>query len=180
MSRQVPPLMDHTFQDTGWTVKIRKLSPFMKDDIEAALRSADRKPGHMPHPPMVAGVEGKPEPNESDPDYINDYNRYRFDLRGRVNEALLRAAIRRGIDLDGTDPATVDAEIKRFRDEMAADGLELPDEDTKYFFVTRICIGSDEDTREMYDALFKRSTPSREEIEDQKAMFRRDVPGQAD
>jgi hypothetical protein len=180
MSRQVPPLETHTFKDTGWTVQIRKLSPFLKDDIESGLRSMDRKSEKMPKPPMVPGVEGKLEPNESDPDYMTALGRYNFELRGRVNEALLRAAIRRGIVLDTIGEDIVAEEIARFKTELEADGIISPDEDPKYFFVTRICIGSDEDTREMYDALFKRSQPSREEIEDQKAMFRGDVPGSTD
>lgn len=180
MSRQVPPLLTHTFKDTGWTVQIRKLSPFMKDDIEAGLRAADRREGKAPIAPLVPGVEGKLEPNESDPDYVTELNRYRFELRGRVNEALLRAAVRRGIVLDNLDPATITAELNEFRQQLAEDGIELAAEDEKYLFVTRICIGSDEDTREMYDALFKRSTPSREDIEDQKAMFRGNVSGSTD
>lgn len=169
--RAVPPLSTYTF-DTGITVGIRKLSPFLRDDIEAQLRKDDRRAGAAPTPPLAPGVEGELEPNESDPDYLAARVSYEAALRPRVQEKLLRIAIKRGVEVD-IDQAALSA----FRADMTAEGIDLDEADDKLLYVTRLCVGSNEDTQDLYNAIFTRAMPTREAVEAHKATFPRDVPG---
>jgi len=169
--RAVPPLPTYTF-DTGITVGIRKLSPFLRDDIEAQLRKDDRRDKTAPTPPLAAGVEGQLESNESDPDYLAARTAYEIALRTRVQEKLLRIAIKRGVEVE-IDQAALDA----YKADLAADGI-VPDEaDEKVLYVTRLCIGSDADTQDLYNAIFTRAMPTREAVEAHKATFPGDSSG---
>jgi len=175
MGHRVPQLMEHTFQGTGITVQIRKLSPFIQDDVKVSIRKKDKAAGKYPEPPMVPGVEGKLEPNESDPDYLNALAKYNREAKDRINAELMRVAIRRGIELDvGED---IKAQIEELRIQLEVDGIEIEETDPKIIYITRICIGSDEDTSDLYDALFRRSIPTKEAVEAHKATFPGDVPG---
>jgi hypothetical protein len=176
MSRSVPPLLVHVFQDTGREVQIRKLSPFIRDDVAASIRKKDKAENNYPMPPMAAGVEGKLEPNDSDPDYNVAKQQYERRLPGRIQEQLLRVSIHRGIEIEFTEEIKND--ISLFKAQMAANGVEInPEVDDKELYVTRICIGSNDDLQELHDALFKRSLPTREAIEAEKATFPGDVSG---
>lgn len=178
MGHRVPQLMEHTFQGTGITVQIRKLSPFLQDDVKVSIRKRDKADGTFPMPPMVPGVEGKLEPNDSDPDYLDNLIKYNQEAQARVNTELMRVAIRRGIELAVDDE--IKALVNELKQQLAVDGIEIDEEDDKIIYVTRICVGSDEDTRELYDALFKRSIPTREAVDAHKATFPGDISGAAD
>jgi hypothetical protein len=169
--RAVPPLPTYTF-DTGITVGIRKLSPFLRDDIEAQIRKDDRRDGKVPTPPLAAGVEGVPEPNESDPDYLEARIAYEAALRPRIQERLLRIAITRGVAV-AIDRDALDA----YQADMHAAGIEVDEADEKVLYITRLCIGSNEDTQDLYNAIFTRAMPTREAVEAHKATFPRDVSG---
>lgn len=178
MGHQVPLLITHTFQDTGRTVQIRKLSPFLKDDVSVGLRKRDRRDGKVPIAPMVPGVEGKLEPNEADPDFLEARLKYEYELISRVNIELMRVAIHRGIELEITDD--IHAEVDELISQLQSYDLELDETDPKVLYITRICVGSDNDTSELYDALFRRSIPTREAVEAHKATFPDTVEGSAD
>jgi hypothetical protein len=163
--RAVPPLPTYTF-DTGITVGIRKLSPFLRDDIEAHIRASDKREGKAPTPPLAPGVDGVLELNESDPDYLVAVGAYEVAIRPRIQEKLLRIAIKRGVEVE------IDYEaVAAYRADMEAEGVKLPDEDDKYFYVTRLCVGSAQDLSDLYDTIFKRAMPTKEAIEAHKATF---------
>ena len=170
MTRAVPPLLNHTFQDTGMTVQLRKLSPFLQDDVTTTLRKADRAAGTYPMPPIVAGVEGKLEANDSDPDYQKAAYKYEVELRPRVQEKLMSLAIVRGIVFEFGEPEQ--AMVKELRQQMSDLGIVTEtDVSDRELYITRICCGSKEDIRELYDAMFKRTVPTSAEVDDQKATF---------
>lgn len=172
MSRAVPKLDEFTFPDTGITIRIRKFSPSLRDDIDAALR----RQYPVPDPPMSAPVEGfgdaKPQPNPLDPDYRERVAAWQMAHMARLSDKLLRVAIAHCVEIDAeSDMAGAVAELK---DRMAPLGVELND-DEKYLYITRIAVGSREDLRDFETALFTRAQPTRDEVESVKATFRGDV-----
>lgn len=164
---------EHTYTfDTGITVHIRKLSPFLRDDIEAQLRRDDMSSGNAPSPPLAPGMDGAMEPNEADPDYIEARNAYERELLTRINEKLLRVAIKRGVDVEIDHDA-----LNQWREDMADAGITVDETDEKVLYVTRLCFGSHADAQDLYNAIFTRSVPTREAVEAHKATFPRDVSG---
>ena len=172
--RIVPRLEEFTFPDTGITVRIRKFSPSLRDDIDAALR----RQYPVPDPPMQAPVEGfgeqAPQPNPLDPEYRERVAAWQLAHMARLSDKLLRVAIAQYVEVpDENDMAGAVADL---RDRMAPLGVELTD-DAQYLYITRIAIGSREDLRDFETAIFTRSKPSRDEVDSIKATFRGDVQG---
>ena len=164
--RAVPALMTHTFADTGMTVGIRKLSPLLRDDIDIALRREFPEPA-----PPVVDTELGPEVNAADETYLKRRAEWMVAHVERRSERMLRVAIKRGIEVE------VDADaVAALRADMAEQGVTLDDDD-KFVYVSRICIGSTEDLQELYDALTRRSMPTRQAVEAHKATFPGDVQG---
>lgn len=164
--RAVPALVQHTFKDTGITVGIRKLSPLLRDDIDMALRNEFPEP----EPPIVETELGK-EANPADEDYLKRRAEWMVAHMERRSERMLRIAIKRGVEVEVDHEA-----VAQLRTDMAEQGVDL-DPDDAFVYVTRICIGSSDDLQELYDALTKRSMPTREAVEAHKATFPGDVQG---
>lgn len=173
--RQVPKLDDFTFPNSGIPVQLRKVSPLLRDDVDAAVR----RQHPPPDPPMQVvdtgfGDGATPQPNIADPAYRAAVLEWQTAHWGRVAEALMRLAVARYIEVD------VDAEaVAQLRVDMAALGVEL-DADDKYVYITRICIGSRADERDLSDALFTRQEQLREAVDSHKATFRGHVQGALD
>lgn len=173
--RYVPKLDSFTFHDSGITVELRKVSPSLRTDVDAAIR----RKYPIPDPPMQAGAEGfgddgKTEPNYADPEYRKLVLAWQVEHERRLSDALLRMVIEEHVVVDESDMQAAVADLKS---RMAARGVELPDESDKYLFVTRICLATNDDQRDFYRAVFERTTPTRDEVESVKATFQRPVPG---
>lgn len=171
--RQVPKLDDFTFPDSGITVQLRKVSPLLRDDVDAAVR----RQNPPPDPPMQVvdtgfGDGATPQPNPADPAYRAAVLEWQTAHWGRVAEALLRLAVARYIEVDVDQEA-----VETLRADMAALGVDL-DADDKYVYITRICIGSRADERDLSNALFTRQEQLREAVDSHKATFRGDLAGQ--
>lgn len=164
--RAVPVLHQHTIADTGIAVNIRKISPMLRDDVEQAVR----KKFPPPAVPITETELGKEE-NPADPDHQKALAAWTAEHIGRVGDELLRLAIQRGIEVEIDHGA-----VAALRDDMAALGVDL-DPDDKYVYVTRICVGSQDDLKELSAAIFARSMPTREAVEGHKATFRDNVQG---
>lgn len=165
------PLEDFTFEGTGITVKIRRVSPLLRDDIDAQLRIEFPQP-EVPVVRRNYGTEEKPEWIE-EPDPMNA--KYKEELRvwgiqhaNRVGDKLLWVAVRRGVDLELTEE--MKREVDEIREDLRLVGVELDPSD-KFVYITRIALGSTESLRELYDMIFSRSRPTREEVEAMKATF---------
>lgn len=173
--RQVPKLDDFTFPDSGITVQLRKVSPLLRDDVDAAVR----RQHPPPDPPMQVidtgfGDGATPQPNVADPAYRAAVLEWQTAHWGRVAEALMRLAVARYIEVEVDQEA-----VAQLRADMAALGVEL-DADDKYVYITRICIGSRADERDLSDALFTRQEQLREAVDSHKATFRSHVQGAID
>lgn len=163
--RQVPKLDELTFPDSGITVEYRKVSPLLRDDLDAALR----RQYPLPDPPMQAvdtGFgDGKAQANPLDPEYREQVALWQIAHYNRLGDKLLRVAIASYVVVD------VDTEaVQALRDQLSAMGVDL-DPDDKYLYVSRICIASKTDQDALGAALFTGSTPTRAEVESTKATF---------
>lgn len=171
--RQVPALEEFTFKDTGITVQLRKVSPLLRDDLDAMLRRTNPPPS----PPLNTVPAGfgdapqKQEPNEADPDYAQALLKWQLEHFNRVGEALFALAVKRYVEVEVDHEA-----VAQLRADCAAIGIDL-DPDDKLVYVSRICIGTNEDRVDLSNALFKRSSTFREAVDSHKATFRGDVPG---
>lgn len=171
--RYVPKLAEFTFPDSGITVSLRKVSPSLRTDIDAAIR----RKYPLPDPPMGPGVEGfgdevRAEPNYADPDYRKLVAAWQIEHTKRFAKTMIRLVIDEYVEVDEGEMADAVADL---RARMAARGLELPDENDKYLFVTRICFATQSDQADFERAVFERVTPSRDEVDSVKATFQRAV-----
>ena len=78
----------YTFPDTGITVKIRKVSPLLLNEIQ--------RKNQPPKPPMNEvkyGDETRLEPNPADPEYQKAVQQHELDLELKLRRALLRLGV---------------------------------------------------------------------------------------
>lgn len=156
-------LTDFTFQDTGITVKIRKISPMLAADVNASMPE--------PLPPEQEVDYGEPrgivkERNYSDPQYVNDLAAH----KQKVFQALQRVMIKRAVIVEGEE--WLDA-VKEYRDFILEEtGIPLAETSDLLVYVMRVCIGSNEDMTDLLSAITSRSQPTQEAIEQAKRSFR--------
>lgn len=163
--RQVPKLDSLTFPDSGITIEYHKMSPLLRDDLDAALRRQYPIPDPPTQPNESGFGDGSAQPNPLDPQYREQVAMWQIAHYNRLGDKLLRVAIASYVVVE------VDTEaVAGLRDQMGAIGVELGADD-KYVYVSRICIASKTDQDALGDALFKGSTPTRAEVESSKATF---------
>jgi hypothetical protein len=175
--RTPPPelLYDHTFQDTGRTVQIRKVSSLLRAETR---RQVAASPGFQePQPPVSTVDYGEGEvtiPNPAHPIYQDLRRAWNDKVNEETGARLKRLAIRRGV------VCTVDAvAVESVRADMAAEGVDLSAFDDHYVYVAFVCVGSDDDWTDLLKAIFERSTPQEAAIAAHIAVFPADLPGQA-
>lgn len=175
--REVPPI-EFTFSGTGITVKIRKVSPLLRDDVDAQLR-LEFPPPEIPLKKKNYGTEDQPdwieEPDPFDAVYREKNRRWGIEHANRVGDKLLWVAVRRGIELDLDDDQR--GQVEQIRLDLEAVGVKL-DPDDKFVYITRVCLDSLDSLRELHDIIFSNSRPSREEVESMKATFPGNVQGE--
>lgn len=162
--RGVPPLATHTFQDSGITVTLHKLSPMTAQRLNEAIR----KEYPPPEPPLYAvqyGDQTVQEANDADPAYLTRLTRWQQEAARLFNERLLKLVCLDAIEVTIGD--TEKAAIARKRHSLARVGVtweddpELTDEENaRYFYVQHLCFGSAEDMKELYLAVNSRSQPT--------------------
>lgn len=169
--RQVPKLTEFTFPDSGITVQLRKVSPLLRDDLDALLRRTNPPP-QPPVQTVDTGFGDGPsqQTNEADPDYQNALLKWQMEHWRRVGDRLLDLAIRRYIECDVDTRA-----VAQLRKDMAALGVDL-DPDDKVVYLSRIAIGTREDMNDLSAALFQRQERLREAVDAHKATFPSDLP----
>lgn len=159
-------LTDFTFKDTGITVKIQKVSPMLAMDIDAAIP--------RPEPPLneVDYGEGRgkvQEPNLQDPAYLKALD----ERTSQVGLAVIKATILRGVVVEADGWQAKVSDYRQFIQETT--GKPLQEQSDLYVYITRLCVGTDEDLTDLVNAITKRSQPTQEEIERSKASFRSKV-----
>jgi hypothetical protein len=85
--RVVPALPEHTFQDSGVTIKIRKVGPTTQQRLAQQIMK------ELPEPQIpVIETELGPEPNAADPAYIAAKEQWTNDTNRELSERLLLIA----------------------------------------------------------------------------------------
>lgn len=175
--RNVPPekLYDFTFQDTGRTVQIRKVSSLLRAEN---FRQVKALPGfEEPKPPMSKVDYGEGDvliPNPAHPVYQQLLKDWNGRVTAEARERLMHIMIRRGVVCD----VDMDA-VKSMRADLALDGVDLSGLDDHFVYVAFVCIGSDRDHLDLMQAIFERTVPQEAAVEAQIAAFQPDVPREA-
>lgn len=174
--RAVPPLPQHTFQDSGITVGIRKIGPMTQQRLAQQIMRDDPEP----QPPVVQTEIG-PEPNPADPTYERAVREWQQRTGLALNERLmLLAALEAEVTID--DAAR--DEIARRQRHMRAAGIawaphpDLDDEENeRVFYILHVACASTDDLKEFGRAVRERSVPTEEAVARQVASFPGDLPG---
>lgn len=156
-----------TFQDSGVTVQIRRVSPLL------ALELQKKFPAPKPPRNQVPDLDGKLvwEENLADPGYAEALTKYQQDLELRMR----RLVIMRGVvyTLTDDDKAQV-SELREFWQNTYGEVLEGGDLEV---FVSYIAVGSDGDLSDLINAILKRSQPTEEEVREAQNSFPNAVSG---
>lgn len=174
--RTPPPerLYDFTFQDTGRTIQIRKVSSLLRAETR---RQVAQSPGfEEPQPPQseVDYGEGKILiPNPAHPVYQDLRREWNRRVSEEAGNRLRGLAVRRGVVCEVDSDA-----VAQVRADMATEGIDLSAFDDRYVYVAFVCVGSEDDWQDLLDAVFKRAAPQEAAIETHIAAFQPDVQGQ--
>lgn len=180
--RAVPALPTHTFQDSGITVRLHKLSPMTSQEIIAAVRRelADTRP-EAPRFEVDYGRGKIEEPNEAHPVYQRLLKEWEASVSKLANERLFKLACLDAVELTIDDAIREQIRRKKRLMKIAArldwqDDPDLePDENDQLFYITHIACASPDDVQEFYQAIALRSQPTEAAIEQHKQSFRGDV-----
>lgn len=174
--RVVPALPEHTFKDSGITIKIRKVGPTTQQ------RLAQQIMRELPEPqPPIIDTELGPEANAADPAYMAAYAAWDRETKVEHSQRLmLIAALECEVVID--DAARQDIARKKRHLKLVGipydDNPELtPEENEKVFYILHVAAGTPEDLAEFSAAVLRRSVPTEEAVQAQIATFPGDVSG---
>lgn len=162
------PLISYTVPGTGRTIRIRKLSTFVRNAIRR--QAIERDP--EPEPPMVEidyGDGKLREPNRGDPLYRRRLAEWNDRIAAALQQGLTDLFVLRGIVVDGEE---IDAAaVAQMRQDMAAIGVPIDGMSDRDVYIQLICIGTQEDWTEIQKLIWERSTPSEAAVQAQIATF---------
>lgn len=154
-------LYPHLIRDTEITINIRKVSPFLLNEVSEQFPA--------PLAPIVTvtiGDEKREERNEADPTYQEALKAHRRLLLQKTQELI----VERGVVLTLTPEQK--AEVKELRSQfLAMTGNELQGSD-KAIYLMKIAIGTEEDLQELVEAITRRSHPTEQEMAKASDSFR--------
>lgn len=157
MTTKLHPFM---FPDSGKRISIRKVSPFLGDEV--------RKAFPPPKPPlqkvMLGGVETE-EPNPAHPDYQAALRAHNIEMGQRIQ----RLMIKRGVVIELGDDEK--AEVEELRADIEAEGVTLPASD-KDVYLWHICISTPQDLEDLANAIVQRSQPTEVSVSQKMDGFR--------
>lgn len=170
--RDVPELPEFTFPDSKKTVRIRRFTPFVINDIQRALA----KEFPTPEPPMneVDYGDGKKvtEPNPADPQYINRLRAHESLLGQETTLRFTKLIARRGIECEVEAAA-----IAEIRADMAELGVTFEGESDQEIYFRYVLVQTDKDMEAVQNAVLSRSQPTEAAIADNVTAFRPNVSG---
>lgn len=138
---------EYMFESSGVKVFYRLVNPLVAIDVRTQMKRKE------PQPPMetvmLAGVETE-QPNEDDPDYVKDMEKYDLEVQKAINEAYVRRS-KLVFEYDGWQE-----EVAEYR----ADIGEISETD-EWVFLTRV-IGTQDELMQFYSILAGGSNPSEE------------------
>ena len=172
--RAAPPekLEDFTFQDTGRTVQIRKVSTLIRAEVRRQVTAEPRYA--EPHPPRgeVDYGDGKVTiANPAHPVYQQLMREWEAKVNAEVGERLKKIALQRGVVVEEIDEAAVG----QARRDLADAGIDTAAYDDRYVYIAFVCIGSEDDWTDLLRAIYARSAPQEAAIQAHIATFQRDV-----
>lgn len=142
-------------QDSGYSVKIRKVSPLLAQKITESFPA--------PKPPMQKvkyGDDEVLEPNPSNPQYIEDLTKYQSELEHKIQKLI----IERGVEIEITPE--MQAEIDELKGYMKDElGVEILNESDKFFYVSYIMCSSANDLGALIEQIISKSQPTEEKVE---------------
>lgn len=172
--RVAPPLPEHTFKDSGITIKVRKVGPTTQQRLAQAIMR------DMPDPPIpVVETEAGPEQNAADPQWIEAVEVRERERRTELTQRLmLIAALEAEVVID--DVAKTDIARKKRHLQLIGIPYEenpelTPEENEKVFYILHVAASTPEDLGEFSQAVLRRSVPTEEAVQAQLATFQRDV-----
>lgn len=180
--RVAPAVPLHTFQDSGITVRLHKLSPMTSQAIVLQVRS--EMDDSKPRPPIFEVDYGKgkiDEPNYSHPGYVKRIEEWEAAVNSEANDRLFRTAALVAVEIIGDD--TWRDEVKRHKrllkltaklDWYDDPSLE-PEENDQIYYIKHIAFASPDDAKEFYKAITQRSQPTEAAVEAHKQSFQGDV-----
>lgn len=173
--RAAPALPEHTFKDSGITIKIRKVGPTTQQRLAQAIMKAIPEP----EPPLVETELGR-EPNAADPAYIAAKDTWNGETRAELTRRLMLIA---ALEAEVTIDTAARADIARRKRSLQLAGSpyeddpELTDEENeRVFYVLHVAAASPEDLGEFGAAVLRRSVPTEEAVQTHIATFQRDLP----
>lgn len=172
--RIAPPLPEHTFKDSGITIRVRKIGPMSQQRMAQAVR----KEIPEPEPPLIETELGR-EPNPADPVYLKLYSEWERTTNNLLSERMLRYA---ALEAEVTIGDAEKAEIARTRRSLAISGVTIDPiaglteaENDRVFYILHIACATPDDMREFSAAVRERSTPTEEAVQRHIATFPGDV-----
>jgi len=173
--RAAPVLPEHTFKDSGVTIKIRKVGPTTQQRLAQQIMK------DLPEPPVpTVETELGPEPNAADPVYLLAKAEWEQTTRRELNERLmLIAALEAEVSID--DQARADIARKKRHLQLIGIPYEdnpalTTDENEKVFYILHVAASTPEDIGDFAQAVLRRSVPTEEAVQSQIATFQRPIP----
>lgn len=172
--RIASPLPQHTFKDSGITIRIRKIGPMSQQRMAQAVRR------EIPEPePPTTETELGIEQNTADPSYMRAYDAWERKTNSLLSERMLTyAALEAEVAIGDVERA----EIARTRRSLAISGVTwqpieglTDDENDRVFYILHIACATPDDLKEFSAAVRERSTPTEEAIQRHLATFPGDV-----
>lgn len=173
--RAVPPehLEDFTFQGTGRTVQVRKISTLIRDEVRRQVRRDPRFAEPEPPQQEVDYGDGKIKiAHRGHPVYVQLLKEYNERVAQEVGDRLVGLVIQRGVVCE-VDQAAVD----HVRANLAEQQIDTAALDNHYVYVAFVCIGPYEDYTDLLKAVFERSQPMEAAVKAHLDSFRGDVRG---
>ena len=173
--RAAPPehLEDFTFQGTGRTVQVRKISTLIRDEVRRQVRRDPRFAEPEPPQQEVDYGDGKIKiAHRGHPVYVQLLAEWHDRMKTEVSERLIGLVIRRGVVCE-VDHAAVD----QVRADLAEQKIDTGALDDHYVYVAFICVGPYEDYTDLLSAVFERSTPAEAAVKAHIDSFRGDIRG---
>jgi hypothetical protein len=172
--RAVPALPEHTFRDSGITIKIRKVGPSTQQRIAQAIMK------EMPEPSVpIVKTELGDEPNAADPAYLLAKAEWdQATNQELARRTMLIAALEAEVTIDDAARANIARKQRNMR--LAGAAYEpnadlTSEENEKVFYILHVAAATPEDLREFSAAVMRRSMPTEEAVQSQIATFQRDV-----
>lgn len=154
-------LTPFTFESTGVTAKLRKVSPYLVFELQRSFPPPDAPMQEVSY----GDGETRLEANPAHPDYLKEYQRYQLDLEGKIR----RLMIKRGVVCE-FDKQEV-ADLREFW--ISEYEKELPEKDDFVAYITYLAMGTQEDAEELIAAITRRSQPTEAAVQLAQGTFQR-------